>query len=99
MRVTPTRPLPAACHWNVEHDRAHLQWNYGCIGYVVPDGDRFRTVIQWQQRIHEAPAGSLAQGMRWIERWIEARHGGFPGGGKVRWWERLQSPDSSRIPR
>jgi hypothetical protein len=76
------------CRWRTESDRAHLHWNAGCIAYVVPDGDRFRTVIQWQQRVHEARCGSLAQGMRWIERWMDKRTG-LPGMGKVRWYDRV----------
>jgi len=76
-------PLNPNCRWRVEEDRAFLDWNYGCIAYVVPKDGRFLSVIQWQQRTHQAPCGSVAQGMRWIERWMAHRRG-FPGEGKRR---------------
>jgi hypothetical protein len=89
MRATPIRPLPTACWWNIECDRAHLHWNFGCIAYVVPRAGKYQTVIQWRQHIHQAPAGSLSQGIRWIERWVEIQRG-TPGGGKKRWHDAPQ---------
>jgi hypothetical protein len=81
-------PLNPNCRWRIQPDRAHLDWNAGCIAYVVPQGDRFLSVIQWQQRVHQAPCGSVAQGMRWIDRWM-AHRTGLPGMGKVRWYDRV----------
>lgn len=91
MRLAPVRPLPSACYWTLDEgdpDRAHLYWNQGCIGYVSRKGGHLVSVIQWRQRVLEARCGSVAQGMRWIERWVEKREG-FPGGGELRWYERL----------
>jgi hypothetical protein len=88
MRVPPTRALPASCYWIRGADCAHLYWNEGCIGYVAPQRGRLTSVIQWRQRVLAAPCGSIEQGMRWIERWIEKRKG-FPGGGKPRWYDNL----------
>jgi hypothetical protein len=89
MRVPPTRPLPTSCYWILGADSAHLYWNEGCIGYVAPQRGRLTSVIQWRQRVLAAPCGSVAQGMRWIERWVEKRKG-FPGGGKPRWYDNLE---------
>jgi hypothetical protein len=84
----PSRALPPVCRWIVAADRAHLQWNYGCVGFVVPHGAKFVSVVQWGEHRHEAGCASLAQGMRWVERWVAARRG-LPGMGKRRWYDRL----------
>jgi hypothetical protein len=79
-------PLPAACRWRVDKDGAFLDYHYGNVAYIRPDGARWRTVIQWRDRIYEGHAASLAQGMRWVTRWVEAafRHG---GPSNVRRWD------------
>ena len=82
--VAPTCPLPPACRWLVQDASAHLLWNAGCIAMVFRDRDgRWRTQIQWQSSTLHARCGSQAQGMRWIERWMEKRRG-LPGSGARR---------------
>jgi hypothetical protein len=94
LRMPPARSLPRACYWIRGADCAHLYWNEGCIGYVAPQRGRLTSVIQWRDRVLAAPCGSVDQGMRWIERWVEKRKG-FPGGGTPRWYERLPRSEFS----
>ena len=81
----PTRPLPPACRWLLQDGSAHLFWNAGCIAmvYVDPRAGGCQSVIQWQRVRHVARCGSIAQGMQWIERWMEKR-AGLPGSGDRR---------------
>ncbi|BCT93533.1 hypothetical protein LYSHEL_25570 [Lysobacter helvus] len=83
--VAPSRPLPPACRWLLQPDSAHLLWNAGCIAMVYTDqrAGCCQSVIQWQQVRHIARCGSIEQGMRWIDRWMEKR-GGLPGSGTRR---------------
>ena len=68
----PTRPLPPACRWLVQEGSAHLLWNAGCIAMVFRERDgAWTTQIQWQRATLRARCGSMRQGQRWIERWME----------------------------
>lgn len=79
--IAPTRPLPPACRWLLQEGSAHLLWNAGCIAMVMRDRNGlWHTQIQWRMAVMQARCGSQAQGMRWIERWMEKR-GGLPGSG------------------
>ena len=68
------RPLPAPCRWNITDNEAHLYWHYGCIGYIVRDGDGWRLVIQWG-RVQTHRVASLEQGVRFLTRYIAGRKG------------------------
>jgi hypothetical protein len=65
--------------WIESGDRAFLHFRYGCVATIKPDGDRFRTEINWRDLTHAGQVGSMAQGRRFIERWIWNRQG-WPGG-------------------
>lgn len=89
MRGIPPERLPNdAWWWAVQADAAQLHYNYGCVAYIVRINGKLHTVIRWQGRMHEARCGSLAQGMRWIERWIEKRKG-WPTLRPERWYDRV----------
>lgn len=68
-------PLPAAYYWIDSEDGSYLRWNASTVAYVEPEGWRWRTTINWGNRQHTAVAGSLAQGKRWIERWVTGKRG------------------------
>jgi hypothetical protein len=68
--------LPAPCRWLHFNDgNAGLYWHYANVGMVTQVGTTWVTRIQWRGKVFSAPAGSKAQGMRWIERWIAAQDG------------------------
>lgn len=77
--------LPEPYAWRITPTSAHLDYRYLCVAFVLPDRTRFRSVIQWRGRTHEAPCGSVAQGVRWIERWIAAQGDRMPT--NVRRWD------------
>ena len=92
----PTRPLPPACRWLVQAETAHLLWNAGCIAIVYRERNgHWATQINWQKATLRAPCGSMAQGRRWVERWMEKRSG-LPGSGsrravpKPRWMQAFE---------
>lgn len=88
---------PTGYHWRFEHDAAYLDYNAGNVASVRRRRDgKLWTRIRFRQQTHEAPCGSVQQGVRWINRWIE-RQPGFPGGGKVHWYDRL--PDTAHLQR
>lgn len=74
--------------WRVEPDRAFLNWNYGTVAHVQPRAGRWEVTINFRGGIHGGPAGSLDQGMRFVERWIEARAGMMPTVRPRRWYDR-----------
>lgn len=78
--VSIAKMLPAQCRWiEWSEDHATLDWSYGCVGSVRRTGDRVVTRVLWADHEHYCDAGSMAQGRRYVERWISARRG-FPGG-------------------
>ncbi|KGQ18598.1 hypothetical protein LF41_624 [Lysobacter dokdonensis DS-58] len=82
--IAPSRPLPPACRWLLQEGSAHLLWNAGCIAMVMRDRNgKWHTQIQWRMAVLQARCGSQAQGMRWVERWMEKRTG-LPGSGARR---------------
>lgn len=86
-------PLPPPYVWRIDEASAYLDFNYGNVAHVIRgrESQRFRTVIQFRQKRHEGPCGSITQGVYFIERWIAAR-GGLPGGGKVHWYDAPRPP-------
>lgn len=67
--------LPAACRWIDSAEGSYLHWHFRCIATVLPVGPRWETAITWCGARHAAPAGSRAQGKRWVERWVSAQRG------------------------
>lgn len=67
--------MQPACRWIATEDSAFLHWHYACIATVKADGDGFETVISWCDREHRGRAGSMAQGMRFVERWVSVQKG------------------------
>ena len=65
--------LVPAYRWIDCPEGAYLYYNYRGIARVVADGSGFRVVIRWRGGEVRGRAGSIAQGKRHIERWIEAR--------------------------
>lgn len=72
--------LPAAYHWTDAPDGAYLHFNAICVA-IVRNG---QVTITFEHRTHHGTCGSTEQGKRYVERWITARRGGLPGGGKRR---------------
>jgi hypothetical protein len=70
-----------ACRWIRSEQQAFLHWNYVCIASVKPDGKRYAVEISWCQYTHRGRAATLAQGMRFIERWVTCQKG-LPGLGR-----------------
>lgn len=71
--------LPLQCRW-IEWNPGYatLAYWYGCVGSVRQRNGRIETRVEWQQAEHYGKAASMAQGRRFVERWIIARTG-FPG--------------------
>ncbi len=67
--------LPPPCHWKDSDEGSFLHWNIGCIAYVKPQGQKWRTAITWQGVRHEGEAATREQGKRWVERWVSAQKG------------------------
>lgn len=88
------KPLPSECRWiEWEPGYATLEWNYGCVAAVRQRDSYIETRVAWQRSEHYGRAGSMAQGRRFVERWISARKG-FPGyvsRNPIRGWESIQS--------
>lgn len=76
-RIIP-RELPPPCRWVECRDGGiALHWHYGCIASVRPDG---MVTITWAWGVRlQGKAASLAQGRRYVERWVAARPGLPPG--------------------
>lgn len=68
-----TAMLPASFYWLDFPDGSYLRRNYACIATVKPRDGRWETVIKWGDACYYGRAGSLAQGKRWIERWVSVR--------------------------
>jgi len=82
--------LPGQCRW-IEWDEGYatLDWLYGCVAAVRQQDGCVQTRVTWQQHEHYGRAASMAQGRRFVERWISARRG-FPGYVKrnpIRGWD------------
>ena len=75
--------MKPACRWIETEDAAFLHWHYACIATVKRRGDHYETCVEWQGHEHIGRAGSLAQGIRFVTRWVEAQTG-FPTVGKRR---------------
>ena len=67
--------MQAACRWIEIDGNAYLHWHYMCIATVKRRGVHFETTIDWRDCTHTAKAASLGQGVRFVERWVSARHG------------------------
>ena len=65
-------PLPDAYRWSDSADgSSQLYWNYGFVASVASDG---ATKIKlWDKREIHSKAASVAQGKRFIERWLLAQ--------------------------
>lgn len=59
--------------WIDAANGSFLHWNYGCVAYTSPDGDRWRTVVRWAGREIHGWAGSRAQAKRWLTRFYAVR--------------------------
>jgi len=68
--------LGGAYSWIDGPDGSWLQFNAGCAAYVKPvgQGRTFQVVIHWRKREIRGTAASIAQGKRFITRWIRARN-------------------------
>jgi hypothetical protein len=79
--------LPPPYEWRITPTSAHLDYRYGCVAFVLPDRllGKYRSVIEWRGRVLEARCGSVAQGVRWIDRWIAAQGDRMPT--NVRRWD------------
>jgi len=71
---TPSE-LGGAYSWIDGPDGSWLQFNAGCAAYVkrVGESGDFAVVIHWRKREIRGTAASIAQGKRFITRWIRAR--------------------------
>lgn len=69
------RPLPTPCRWKIAKREAHLYWHYGCIGYVVREGEAWALVIEWGTRLQRHRVASVEQGVRYLTRYIQGRNG------------------------
>lgn len=65
--------MKPACRWIETPDAAYLHWHYACIASVKRRADYFETRVEWQGHEHVSRAGSLAQGIRYVTRWVEAQ--------------------------
>lgn len=68
------RPFPPQCRWIDDLNGSHLQWHYKCVGSVVRRRYGWEVQIRFGERSIDAPAASLAQGKRYLGRWVAA-HG------------------------
>lgn len=68
------RRFPPQCRWIDNLHASHLQWHYKCVGSVVRRGCGWEVQIRFGERAIDAPAASLAQGKRYLARWVAA-HG------------------------
>lgn len=69
--------LPTPYHWIDSTDGSFLQYRFGNVATVTPDGHRWRTRIRWRGRELCGRAGSREQGKRFVAAWVE-RQRGFP---------------------
>ena len=69
--------LLPAYNWIETERGAFLRFNYRMVANVKPLGEGFDVTIHWCEAEHHGPVGSIAQGKRFIERWVEKRRG-FP---------------------
>lgn len=67
--------LPPPCYWIDDSDAAFLRWNMSTVAYVRRAGEKYRVTIQWRSSVHTGSAGSVAQGKRFIERWVSKQRG------------------------
>ena len=67
--------LKPACRWIQSEGNAFLHWHYRCIATVKRRGGRYTLTIDWGVHEHTGQAVSLAQGMRFVERWVGAQEG------------------------
>ena len=67
--------MQAACRWIEIDGNAYLHWHYLCIATVKRQGPVYVTSIEWRACTHTAKAASLGQGVRFVERWVDARTG------------------------
>ena len=67
--------MQPACRWITTENGAFLHWNYACIATVKQRGDHVELCIDWQGHTHSSRAASMAQGVRFVTRWVEAREG------------------------
>jgi len=62
--------LHSSYDWAVAHGVSILSWRGQVIGSAFSDG-RYR--LQWSDKVHQGQAGSQAQAIRFMDRWIRAR--------------------------
>jgi hypothetical protein len=67
--------LSASYRWTFDGSAAFLDYNAGNVASVRQVGGKWQTRIQWAGHIHIGPCGSMEQGRRFIERWVEKRSG------------------------
>jgi hypothetical protein len=81
--------LPDAYRWTEHDGAAFLDYYAGNVASVRQVQGKWQTRIQWAGRVHVGPCGSMAQGRRFVERWVSKRTG--PPGllAKQRWYDRL----------
>lgn len=71
--------LTAPYTWRIEPDRAFLDWIAGNVANVQRFQGQWQLNIRYQGLAVMAPCGSLGQGIRYAERWIQARGADIPG--------------------
>lgn len=67
--------LPPAYNWIETERGAFLRFNYGMMASVKPLNGRYEVTIYWRDDQHGGAVGSIAQGKRFIERWVAKRRG------------------------
>lgn len=83
--------MDSGYRWYTVEGNAYLDYNGGNVASVKRVDGRWRTSIRFRGHHHEAPCGSMEQGVRWVTRWIEA-HPGWPGKRPERWYDRIGTP-------
>lgn len=90
--------LPPPYKWRISEDRAFLDWNAGNVAHVQAWRGQLTLTIRWQGKTVGGPVGSSAQGVRYAERWLQARPG-LPGlGAKHRWYDEIDARRRAGLP-
>lgn len=80
--------LSESFRWRVDADSAFLDYNAGNVANVQRWRGELVLTIRWQGHTVGGRVGSVAQGVRYAERWIAARPG-WPGKRPRRWYDEV----------
>lgn len=82
--------LDTTLRWRFDADSAFLDYGPVNVAHVQRWRDELVLTIQWQGHVVGGRVGSIAQGVRYANRWIAARPG-LPGRRPRRWYDDVQA--------